>query len=134
MGRLFEFHPDLLEGRGAVLDLDLDAVQAIPSMEVRCRPLRRFPTSEFDLSVLAALREHAGHLQNKLAALVPSEFAESVVYVREYAGAPLPEGQKSVSFRVTVGSKERTLSAEAVGAIRQRIIDGMRAGGYDLRV
>ncbi|MFN0167280.1 MAG: phenylalanine--tRNA ligase subunit beta [Bryobacteraceae bacterium] len=134
VGRMFEFHPDLLEGRGAVLDLDLDAVQAAPTPEMKCQPLRRFPSSEFDLSVLAALREHAGDLESKLASLVPREFAEGIVYVREYAGAPLPEGQKSVSFRVTVGSRERTLSSEEVGTIRQGIIDGMRSQGYDLRV
>jgi hypothetical protein len=50
------------------------------------------------------------------------------------AGAPLEEGQKSVSFRLTVGSPERTLSSEEVGEIRARIIEGMRELGYELRV
>ena len=59
---------------------------------------------------------------------------ESVEFVREYAGPPLPEGTKSVSFRVTVGSPERTLSSEEVGEIRARMIEGMRGLGYELRV
>jgi phenylalanyl-tRNA synthetase beta chain len=60
--------------------------------------------------------------------------AESVEFVRQYAGSPLKAEQKSVSFRVTVGSPERTLSSEEVGEIRARIIAGMRGLGYELRV
>ena len=54
--------------------------------------------------------------------------------MRQYAGPPLEEGRKSVSFRLTVGSPERTLSSEEVGEIRERIIEGMRGLGYELRV
>jgi hypothetical protein len=35
---------------------------------------------------------------------------------------------------VTVGSPERTLSADEIAAIRTTIIDRMRELGYDLRV
>ena len=59
---------------------------------------------------------------------------ESIQFVREYSGPPLPEGAKSVSFRVTLGSPERTLSSEEAGEIRAAIIAGMRALGYELRV
>ena len=59
---------------------------------------------------------------------------ESIEFVRQYCGPPLEEGQKSVSFRLTVGSPERTLSSEEVGEIRARIIEGMRELGYELRV
>ena len=59
---------------------------------------------------------------------------ESIEYVREYSGPPLAEGQKSVSFRLTLGSAERTLSSGEVGQIRAAIIDGMQNLGYELRV
>jgi phenylalanyl-tRNA synthetase beta subunit len=54
--------------------------------------------------------------------------------VRQYSGPPLPDGAKSVSYRLTVSAPDRTLSSEDVGVIRQRIIDGMRGAGYELRV
>jgi phenylalanyl-tRNA synthetase beta chain len=59
---------------------------------------------------------------------------ESVQFLRQYSGPPLDEAEKSVSFRVTVGSPERTLSSEEIGEIRARIIEGMRELGYELRV
>ena len=67
IGRLFEIHPSLVEGgRAGVLDLDLRAVHADWDEERRYVPLRRFPTSAFDLSVVAGLRDLAGNLQQKL--------------------------------------------------------------------
>jgi phenylalanyl-tRNA synthetase beta chain len=72
-------------------------------------------------------------LRGKLAGLA-GPLLESIEYQRQYAGPPLAEGTKSVSFRLTIGSPERTLSSEEVGEIRARLIDGMRAQGYDLRL
>ncbi|HWC96026.1 MAG TPA: phenylalanine--tRNA ligase subunit beta [Candidatus Sulfopaludibacter sp.] len=134
MGRLFELHPALVEtGRAAILDLDLDAVRAASAGEIKYTPIRRYPSSAFDLSVVAGLREHAGKLHTSIAGFA-GPLLESVQFQRRYAGPPLPEGMQSVSFRVTVGSAERTLSNDEITAIRGQIIDGMRGLGYDLRV
>lgn len=133
VGRLLEMHPSLVEGRAAVLDVDLARVYRLSAGERKYQPIRRYPASAFDLSVIAGARELVGNLQSQVAALA-GEMLESVVYLRQYAGPPLAEGQKSVSFRLTVGSGERTLSSEEVGEIRGRIIEGMRAQGYELRV
>jgi phenylalanyl-tRNA synthetase beta chain len=131
VGRLFELHPSLVEvGRAAVLDLDLKAVEALSGGEITYTPILRFPSSAFDLSVVAQGRELAGKVQDALA-----EFAgpllQSVKFVDAYQ---LPDGMKSVTFRVTVGSRERTLSSNEIAAIRTAIIEGMRGLGYELRV
>ena len=134
VGRLFELHPSKLEtGRAAILDLDLRAIYRLHAAEVRYTPIRRYPSSAFDLSVIAGIREHAAALETMLTSFA-GPLLESVEFVRQYSGPPLEEGQKSVSFRLTLGSPERTLSSEEVGEIRSRIIDGMRGLGYELRV
>jgi phenylalanyl-tRNA synthetase beta chain len=133
VGRIFELHPNLVEGRAALLDLDLEVVEALQPRDKTYTPLRRYPSSQFDLSVIAGARELVADLRAKV-----KEFAggllESIQYVRQYSGPPLPENTKSVSFRLTVGSPERTLSSEDVGGIRAQIIEGMRGIGYELRV
>ena len=134
VGRLFELHPKLVEsGRAAILDLDLRLIESLSGAEVKFTPIRRYPSSAFDLSVIAPLRAYAGRLRSEVASFA-GPLVDSVEFVREYAGSPLPEGSKSVSFRVTVGSPERTLSSEEVGQIRADIIAGMRGLGYELRV
>jgi len=134
VGRLFELHPKLVEsGRTAVIDMDLRVIEELSGKDVKFKPIRRYPSSAFDLSVVAPLRAHAGALRSEVASFAGA-LLESIEYVREYAGPPLPEGSKSVSFRVTLGSPERTLSSDEVSKIREAMIDGMRGLGYELRV
>jgi phenylalanyl-tRNA synthetase beta chain len=133
-GRLFELHPSLVEaGRAAILDLDLQAVEALAAGEKKYTPIRRYPSSAFDLSVIAGMREQAGYLEAAIASFA-GPLLESIQFLRQYTGPPLEEDRKSVSFRLTLGSPERTLSSEEVGEIRGRIIEGMRERGYELRV
>jgi phenylalanyl-tRNA synthetase beta chain len=133
-GRLFELHPRFVEvGRAAILDLDLRLVESLSGERTKYTPIRRYPSSAFDLSVIAPLREHAGRLEAAIAGFA-GPLLESIQFVRQYAGPPLAEGTKSVSFRVTVGSPERTLSSDEIAAIRATIIERMRELGYELRV
>ena len=138
VGRLFELHPSLVEtGRAAVLDLDLRRIEALSATEVKYSPIRRYPSSAFDLSVIAGTREPAGKLQSSVASFA-GPLLESIQFVRQYAGPPLEAGRKSVSFRVTVGSAERTLSSEEVGGIRaahhrRHARSGLRTAGVSTR-
>jgi phenylalanyl-tRNA synthetase beta chain len=133
-GRLFELHPSLIEtGRAAILDLDLRAVERLRVGEKTYTPIRRYPTSAFDLSVISGERELAGKLESLIAGFA-GPLVESIEFLRQYSGPPLAAGQKSVSFRLTAGSPEKTLSSEEVAQIRERIIEGMRGLGYELRV
>jgi phenylalanyl-tRNA synthetase beta chain len=134
IGRLFELHPTIVEsGRAAILDMNLDELARLQSTERWYQPVNRFPSSAFDLSVVAELRDLVGNIQKHLVSLA-GEGLEHIEFVRQYTGPPLPEGKKSVSFRLTVAAPGRTLSSDEITAFRARIIDGMRALGYDLRV
>jgi phenylalanyl-tRNA synthetase beta chain len=131
VGRLFEFHPSMVEaGRAAVLDLDLELLEKLKPASERYQPLRRFPSSAFDLSVVAPARGLIGDVQAQLARHAGADLL-SIVFLRDFA---LPDGQRSLSYRLTVGASDRTLSSEEVSAVRTRIIERMREAGYDLKV
>ncbi len=129
VGRLFEFHPAWLEGRAAVLDLDLRALEPLEKQTARYVPLQRYPSSGFDLSVLSKPRELVGELQSQMAAFA-GPLLEKIEYIRQYTKSE----QKSVTFRFTLGAPDRTLSSEEVNAVRAAIIVGMQNSGYDLIV
>src|SRR3984957_6085153 len=79
IGRLFEFHPKLVEnGRSAVLDLNLNLLN-LPR-EVRYQPLRRFPESSFDLSFIVPERTLIADVE---AAIPKSPEIFSVEFLRE---------------------------------------------------
>jgi len=92
--------------------------------------LRRFPASSFDLSVVTVGREHAGEISKQLAALAGDLLIE-IEYLRQF---DLGENRKSLSYRLTFGAPDRTLSSDEVNAARSALIEGMRLRGYELRV
>ena len=104
VGRLFELHPSKVEhGRAAVLDLDLAVLYRLHAPDSRYTPIRRFPSSAFDLSVVAGARELVGTIEARLRGHAGPD-VERIEFVRVYEGPPLPEGKKSVSFRLTVSA------------------------------
>jgi phenylalanyl-tRNA synthetase beta chain len=138
LGRIFELHPSLLqqegmEGRAVLFDIDADVAQQLAQRVVNYTPLRKYPTSGFDLSIVSDSHTPVDRIQQALTQLAGPDLA-AIDFIRQYDGPPLPPGQKSVSYHLEVGSPDRTLNADEVTEIRNRIIDGMRALGFDLRV
>jgi phenylalanyl-tRNA synthetase beta chain len=139
IGRIFEIHPSLLraekiEGRAMFFDINLATALNIRSEQVtRYEPLRRYPTSGFDLSAISDLHTPVAAIEDDLRAFAGPSLA-SLDFITEYSGPPFPEGRKSVSYHLEVGSLNHTLTAEETTEIRNRIIDGLRQRGYELRV
>jgi phenylalanyl-tRNA synthetase beta chain len=139
IGRLFELHPSVLqaeglEGRALVFDVDAIAAEGTAAASaIRYKPLRKFPTSGFDLSVVCDLHTPADSICDALRQLAGSGLA-GIEFVRQYTGAPFGPNQKSVSYRLEVGALDHTLTAEEVTAARSRVIEGMQALGFELRV
>jgi phenylalanyl-tRNA synthetase beta chain len=124
-GRLFEFHPKIVEnGRASVLDLNLNVLNQ--SNEVRYKPLRRFPESAFDLSFIVPERTLIADVE---AAMPKLNEILSIEFMREFA---LPE-KRSLSYRITAGAADRTLTSEEVSAVREQIIDAIKSKGYEFR-
>ena len=130
-GRLFEFHPSMVEtGRAAILDLDLEVLENVQPAPRRYQSLRRFPASAFDLSVVARPRALIGDVQMQLEIFAGADLLE-IHFLRDFA---LPTGDRSLTYRLTVGSAERTLSSDEISAIRARIIKAMQEAGFNLTV
>ncbi len=138
IGRFFELHPSLLiaegiEGRAMLFDVDLDIAQELSTrIPVRYQPLRKYPTSGFDLSLVTDLRTPVDEIHDQLTKLAGSDLA-MIDFVRQYAGPPLPDRKKSVSYHLEVGAMDHTMNADEVTAIYNRVIEGMRKLGFDLR-
>lgn len=133
LARLFELHPSLTEiGRGAILDIDLGAMFKLGPQPKKYTPLRRYPSSDFDLSVVVGLRELSGNIAKQIREAAGPQ-CDRVSFLYAYQGKPLPEDRQSLSFRVTVSASDHTLSNEEVTAIRNGIIESLRAAGHELR-
>jgi phenylalanyl-tRNA synthetase beta chain len=138
IGRLFELHPSLLqaegiEGRAVLFDIDLQsAQQAQATAAFHYLTPRKYPTSGFDLSVVADLKMPVNQIEEKLTKLA-GESLVTIEFIRQYTGSPLPQGQKSASYHLQVGALDHTMTAEEVTGIRNHVIQGMQAQGFELR-
>jgi phenylalanyl-tRNA synthetase beta subunit len=116
-------------GRAAVLDLDLSQIFDFQGRleSARYQPLRRFPTSAFDVTVAVPARTAIGDVQAAIPR--PAEIL-SLEFLREFT---LADGRRSLSYRITAGAPDRTLSSEEAGAIRTGVIEALTRLGYESR-
>ena len=79
---------------------------------------------------MAAPRALIQDVQDELARLAGADLL-SITFLRDFV---LPDGRRSLSYRLTVGASDRTLTLEEAGAIRSRVIESLRLKGYELRL
>jgi len=131
VGRLFELHPSLgVDGRAAILNLDLSTMERLSALqEKRYQALRRFPTSNFDITVQVPRRVTAGLVEQELTKAAGSNLVE-IKFLYAYAEPPVPEGHKALTYRLTVGAQDHTLSPEETTAIYEAIQTHVRSNEH----
>ena len=138
IGRLFELHPSLLadegiERRAVLFDIDLQLAQRLSAITDKSYvPLRKYPTTDFDLSVVTTLQKPVAQIEDDLTRFAGAELA-AIEFIRQYDGPPLEPGQKSVTYHLDIGALDHTMTNEEAGEVRNRIIERMRELGYDFR-
>jgi phenylalanyl-tRNA synthetase beta chain len=113
-------------------EIDLGALEMLPSRENRYQPIPERPGAEFDLSVVVADTKTWDAISQ--VALAAHELVTDVAYVDEFRGSWVPEQHRSLSLRVSVQAPDRTLTAAEIGDIRTAVLDHLeRAVGAYLR-
>lgn len=104
----------------ALLEVDVDRILPLPSRDNAYTPLPVFPIVWQDFSVLLDDDTRWADLAQAL-----SKSVRSLEFVEEYHGRQVPEGKKSLTFRVSFGSEQGTLNAdqieEKVNAVKKRL-------------
>ena len=137
IGVVGEVHPDVLDAyevteRVAVLELNLSVLLATEPKVPQWKPTSRFPSSDFDLafvlpdSVIAekvdkAIRQGAG------SALV------DLALFDVYRGKGVPEGSRSLAYRLRVQAADRTFTDADLSAIREKVVAAVAKLGGQLR-
>jgi len=120
--------------RLGLLDVDFDAL-CDPSLATRRNEFAkipsRFPSAVIDLAFVTPLAQHAQDLAFALRGA--DDGVEAVELFDVYRGANLPEGTRSLAYRVRLNSDEGTLSERDVAAARRRLITRAQSLGATLR-
>ena len=111
-----------------LFELDLEQLQPLPSRSNRYERLPLFPLVEQDFSVLLDEKTSWQSLRESLEGSV-----RSIDFIEEYRGKQIPEGKKSVMFRVRFGSSEGTLTSEQIDEKMRSIIRKIGKIGGEVR-
>lgn len=137
LGSVGELDPGILERHGvaqrvAWLELDIDAVLAIPRQDPVEVPVNSYPSSDIDLAFIVAANVDAASLRNTIVesamptvegAPVPVQVTLFDVFRSESIGSE----NKSLAFHVRFQAPERTLTDAEVATVRASIISAVES-------
>ena len=121
IGSLGQLAPSLVEQHGVpasdaifVAELDLDSVSAVDD-DLQVEPLPRHPSVTRDISILVADTLPAATVRRTIREHAPEILARVSEFDR-YQGKGVPDGQVSLSLRLTFRAPDRTLTDDDVQA------------------
>jgi phenylalanyl-tRNA synthetase beta chain len=123
-GWLGELHPSRLEGAWGVFELDLPALFARVPERLVYEDVITYPAVRQDLAFVVDEDVLAGALVAAAREAAGPELREMWVF-DVYRGGQIPEGKKSIAFRVEFQSPERTLADEDARALREGIVSAL---------
>ena len=133
LGKFGQLHPQLRSQRDlpeAVyvfeLDLDvlLDAWERDERLTPRFKPYSTFPAADRDLAFFAPVKVSVAEVE-RATLKVGSELLESVYLFDEYQGESVPEGQRSLAFRLVYRASDRTLTDQEVELVHQKVREAL---------
>ena len=119
--------------RVAWLEVDLDALLALPHGARRYREVSRYPSSDIDLAFEVDEAVPAGAVEATLRA-AGGDLLADVRLFDVYRGEGLADGRRSLAYALRFQAPDRTLTDAEVGEARTRLIDAVEsAHGATLR-
>ena len=127
LGLLGEVHSATLKAydlkqTAFIVELNLDRLIPLISDEKQARPIPRFPSVARDITIIVDRSVEADDLLRSVLEM-NEELVEDLFLFDLYEGENIPQGRKSVSFRIIYRSALETLEDDAVTGIHQRISD-----------
>lgn len=127
LGILAELDPRVLRsldipGRLVLAELDLNVLASAWKRDRVFQKLPRYPASSRDIAMFIS-EDHSHGDIIKTIENAGAAFLESVVLFDLYHGEQVPEGSRSMAYRVTYRAPDRTLTDEEVDAMHKLVLD-----------
>ncbi|HAX87316.1 MAG TPA: phenylalanine--tRNA ligase subunit beta [Cyanobacteria bacterium UBA11370] len=129
LGQFGQLHPQLRAKRGLPdaiygfeLDLDviLDTLEQDDHLTPRFRSYSTFPAADRDIAFFAPAKVSVAEIE-RATQNAGGTLLESVQLFDEYQGESVPEGQRSLAFRLVYRAGDRSLTADEIESIHQKV-------------
>ncbi len=133
IGRIGELHPAAAENYGVkeriyLAVFDMESMRKNARTDVKYRPLPKFPAISRDLSLVCGEEVSSGEIMEVIAKT--ASHLEQVTLFDLYQGAGVPEGKKSLSYKLVFRRSDRTMEAEEADKSVEKILKAL--AGMDI--
>ncbi|HJB07671.1 MAG TPA: phenylalanine--tRNA ligase subunit beta [Candidatus Enterocloster faecavium] len=137
IGYLGELHPQVAENykigeRVCVAVIDLPAVIPFTTFDRKYTGIAKFPAVTRDLSMVVPKEILVGQIEDMIAQR-GGKILESYHLFDIYEGAQVLAGHKSVAYSLTFRAADHTLEEKEITAVMNKILNGLKSMGIELR-
>ena len=137
IGYLGELHPQVAENykigeRVYVAVIDLPAVIPFTTFDRKYTGIAKFPAVTRDLSMVVPKEILVGQLEDMITQR-GGKILESYHLFDIYEGAQVLAGHKSVAYSLTFRAADHTLEEKEITAVMNKILNGLKSMGIELR-
>lgn len=129
LGYLGELHPDLSEQLQTppvwLFELDLEKLLEYAPRRIAAETLPRFPAVERDVAIVVD-RDFASQQVVSWINNLGEPLIEHVEVFDQYLGAPIPDGKKSLAYRVSYRAEDKTLTDAEINELHQKLVQQLR--------
>jgi phenylalanyl-tRNA synthetase beta chain len=126
LGYLGQLHPDVCDQLTVppvfLFELDFEKLLEYAPRRITTSALPRFPAVERDVAIVIdrdfASQQIVSWIQNLGEALI-----EHVEVFDQYVGAPIPEGKKSLAYKISYRADDRTLTDSEINELHQSLVE-----------
>lgn len=106
-----------------IFELDMDLLKPYMSRTNKFTHLPEYPMVEYDLSMLFDLSVKWEEIFNTIKGKNSAgSLIKKISFVDEYSGAQVPKDKKSITFRLTIGSFEKTLTSSEIENCANKVV------------
>lgn len=124
VGIIGKIHPQVEKEDVYILEIDLDRLLSKRVGKMKYKEISKFPNIKKDLSIVVDAKLPAQEIGMKIKKLAGSAL-ESYEVFAVYTGKGIEEGKKSISFSLTFGKSDRTLTDDEINEVMNKIIAGL---------
>lgn len=138
VGSIFTLHPSTAEaedfdGRVACFELDFQARSAASALGRKYKAESKFPAIEFDVSVLLKRTVTVANAEEAMRKHLNREILKKITLFDIYEGDKIGAENKSLAFRLTLQSNERTLTGEDLNKAQKQTWKALEKLGGKIR-
>ena len=124
VGIIGKIHPKVEKDDVYVLEIDLDRLLSKRVGKMKYKEISKFPNIKKDLSIVVDKKISAQEIGMKIKKLAGSLLESSEVF-DVYTGTGIEDDKKSISFALTFGKGDRTLTDDEINEVMNKIIAGL---------